>query len=284
MKVILSRKGCASQNGRLASPILPSNRIISLPIPSSKDTIKYSDLIIDDSTTYYSLISSLQQHNRMNQITSTDTCHVDPDIYPAILKRKIGWKPLFGQAGAAQTHIKEHNITVGDLFLFFGWFKHTIYQNNELIYDKTRPYSLHVLFGYFQIGKIITDLKKIKPWMEYHPHCNKISRQYYKNNCLYIAKDTLSCNSKISGAGVFHPFNENLVLTKKEKHGTYMSRSKWFFTNSYPFGRKIQITYHNELSWKDEYFQSASIGQEFILEETKSVENWAKSIIMDNIV
>ena len=40
-------------------------------------------------------------------------------IYPEIIKREKNWRPLFGQAGAAQTHPKDHSIKVGDLFLFF---------------------------------------------------------------------------------------------------------------------------------------------------------------------
>ena len=44
MKVILSRKGFDSQYGGMPSPILPDGTMLSLPIPSKDDNIKYSDL------------------------------------------------------------------------------------------------------------------------------------------------------------------------------------------------------------------------------------------------
>ncbi len=47
MKVILSRKGFDSQYGGKPSPILPDGRLISLPIPSQDDKLRYSDLSLD---------------------------------------------------------------------------------------------------------------------------------------------------------------------------------------------------------------------------------------------
>jgi len=40
------------------------------------------------------------------------------------------------------------------------------------------------------------------------------------------------------------------------------------------------MSYHSKKSWRQErYFQSAHIGQEFIIEDNENVENWAKSLI-----
>ena len=41
MKVILSRKGFDSSYGGTASPILPDGTLLSLPIPSKAETVKY---------------------------------------------------------------------------------------------------------------------------------------------------------------------------------------------------------------------------------------------------
>ena len=56
MKVILSRKGFDSEYGGYLSPILPNEQMISLPIPDSKDDIRYSGIKAGEST-YYDLKS-----------------------------------------------------------------------------------------------------------------------------------------------------------------------------------------------------------------------------------
>jgi len=88
-----------------------------------------------------------------------------------------------------------------------------------------------------------------------------------------MSKDNLTWNKKIPGAGVFK-FNKNLVLTKNG-----MSRSKWQLP---VFFKNIKITYHSKKSWKQNYFKSAEIGQEFIFEENNNVEKWAKKLIKNS--
>lgn len=282
MRVILSRKGFDSANGGIPSPILPyNNQLISLPIPSKEDSIAYSELLSKEYSNYYSIISSLQQHKRKHIIQPSDTCHLDPDIYP-IMDRSKNWKPLFGQIGASQTHLQDNFIGKNDLFLFFGWFRYTTLKNQSLSFDADRKYSLHVIFGYFQVEKILTKDSEIDSWMTYHPHIQSKTRFMNKTNCVYVAKDHLSWNKDLPGAAPFNYIDESLILTKKDKQGQYLSRSKWYFTAKHPFGKKIAITYHNKKSWQKDYFQSASIGQEFILEDCKEVEQWAKDIIQLN--
>jgi hypothetical protein len=89
-------------------------------------------------------------------------------------------------------------------------------------------------------------------------------------NTLYIARDKLTWNKNKPGTGIFK-FNKNLVLTKKG-----FSRAKWKLPK---FFKDVEISYHSDKSWKDGYFQSALIGQEFVIKDNKKVENWAKSII-----
>jgi hypothetical protein len=45
LKIILSRKGFDSSFGGYTSPILPDEKMFSLPL---KDNLRYSDLTIDD--------------------------------------------------------------------------------------------------------------------------------------------------------------------------------------------------------------------------------------------
>jgi hypothetical protein len=77
-------------------------------------------------------------------------------------------------------------------------------------------------------------------------------------------------SESLPGAGRFI-FNDQLVLTKKG-----LSRSKWVLPD---FFEDAEISYHHEESWKDGYFQSAAIGQEFVIKDDAKVEEWAKNLI-----
>lgn len=264
MKIILSRKGFDSQYGGFPSPILPDGRMISLPIPSSEDSTYYKDLKLDNKT-YYDLMRELGIN-----INSKATCHLDPDIYNEVLIRNKNWKPIFGQIGAAQSHLNNQNVGKGDLFLFFGSFRKTKSENGKLIFDLNHP-EIHAIFGYLQVEDIIKpNSNKILDWMKYHPHILLEKRRIKSNNSIYIARNKLSWSNKFPGAG-FLKFNENLVLTKKG-----LSKSKWNL-NSEIF-KNIKISYHFN-PWKENYFQSASKGQEFVIQDNKKVEEWAKNLI-----
>lgn len=272
MKVILSRKGFDSAYGGYPSPILTDRKLISLPIPSN-DITKYSDLELDDKKTYFDLMkqlnSRIKDNNGWHEINENTRCHLDPDIPTRIIQRKKDWKPCFGQINQAQSHLRKKGIKENDLFLFFGWFKKTICENGILQFDRSSP-DLHVIFGYLQIGEIMQVNNKIKihDWMQKHPHAIDEGRKNDPTNTIYIANDKLTWDESKSGAGVFR-FNENLVLTKEG-----FSRSEWELPT---FFKEVKISRHSERSWKEEgYFQSAPIGQEFIIEDNKEVQNWAK--------
>ncbi len=252
MKIILSRKGFDSENGGYPSPILPDGRLISLPIPS-EDGICYSELKLDDTTTYFDLINGL--NSNMNDIE----CHLDPDIYRNVTDRLVGWKPIFGQINGSQTHLMNEGVKEGDLFLFFGWFKQTILKNGKLEFDKSAP-DLHIIFGYLQIGKIlqVNNQTKIPDWMKYHPHARDEDRLKNPTNTVYVAADNLMWDNNTPGAGVFK-FSKELVLTKDG-----FSRSKWELPN---FFRNVKMSKHR---------------QEKVVEDNSDVENWAKELIKQN--
>lgn len=44
MKIVLSRKGFDSSFGGVASPILPDERLVSLPIPYQHSPVTYNDI------------------------------------------------------------------------------------------------------------------------------------------------------------------------------------------------------------------------------------------------
>jgi hypothetical protein len=217
-----------------------------------------------------------------HRLTKERKCHLDPDIREEVLlERKEGWKGCFGQANGAQTHL-EDKVNVGDLFLFFGWFNKTkIDKDGKLTFDfsQENKSGLHVIFGYLQIGDIIKvkDTHRLEEWMKCHPHIRgKSLKKYQNNNTIYVACEKLSLNglSSLPSAGVFD-FNDERVLTNTKL--SEPSRSKW---NLFPFSNKTKISYHPnpDKSWQKDYFQSASIGQEFVINAEGNVEDYEKVV------
>ena len=134
MKIILSRKGFDSQYGQIPSPILSDGTLLSLPIPSKMDPeVKFKDLHHGD-LSYYDII-------RMERV------------------------PSFGQEKAALRHLQNQNVGIGDVFLFFGWFRQTQYIDNRLVYTPNAP-DLHVIYGYFQVGGIINRMADVPAWLK----------------------------------------------------------------------------------------------------------------------
>lgn len=277
MKVILSRKGIDSTYGGFPSPILPDGTLLSIPIPSIGDKITYADLKTNLDLSYLDVMKQLRttisvpKTGRL-RLDENVECHLDPDLIFSCFPRKKGWRPLFGQIGQSETHLRNQQIGKGDLFLFFGWFRETEWHGNWLRYKRGSP-DLHIIFGYLQVEDVIhpIDDKNIPSWMEYHPHLANKLRRKHKTNAIYIASNKASWNSRIAGAGTL-TFHESLILTMQGK-----SRSIWhlptFFKNS-------KITYHSVNSWKpDGTFNSAKIGQEFVINGTEEIEEWAISLI-----
>src|SRR5262249_42398082 len=140
MKIILSRKGFDSSAGGHASPVLSDATMVSLPIPSRLDELAYADIAMtppsrdrrsrgDNGTSSRALpaVSSYAELIRAPDAGArlAGGAHLDPDLLAAARPRPVGWRPTFGQVGAAGGHLRNARVGVGDLFLFFGWFRHT---------------------------------------------------------------------------------------------------------------------------------------------------------------
>jgi hypothetical protein len=104
MKIILSRKGFDSVAGGVASPIFQTDdRLISLPIPANGGNgIPYEEIGFDDST-LGAMIADLTGERIWR--SSRKTAHLDPDLRRIARGRMPGWRPLFGQADRAQSHL-----------------------------------------------------------------------------------------------------------------------------------------------------------------------------------
>jgi len=302
MKVILSRKGFDSSSGGFASPVFDKKEMLSLPIPEVYDRggIGYDrlrlPLSIADKTgceTYKDLMSikiktqrtakSYFEHMKAQyKHKLTYLCHPDPDLLNYWgnefgSTEKEEWLPMFGQSDSAQTILSNEGVGEGDLFLFFGRFRHV----DTVGGLKFEGEDFHAIWGYMQVDKVISgDGVKCK-----HTHTDK----YYTNkkaNAIYIAKKNIDlpvCKG-MAGANVL-PFDEKRVLTDVDCNGNRRSVTKWK-VQEFMKDENLKISCHENTSFygirrderDKEYFQSVSRGQEFVFGATEEVSEWVKEV------
>ena len=282
MKLILSRKGFDSQSGGCPSPIFPDGTPYSLPIPGRNSKIRYRDIRHGD-TNIGKVVKDLTRRRKpKDRIGSRCRAHLDPDINrSAYSPRKRGWQPLFGQSGAAQGHLDNQKVGIGDLFLFFGLFQKIKKTSSGWCFVKDAP-KQHILWGWLQIGKIckVDELAKDElPWSRYHPHRHR-SRDRDSSNTLYVASRRLNLGGGpiAPGAGCFLKPHEPLVLTNPNGSGVTDWRLPRYF---YPDNGKSPLTDHPKLDrWRYDdqytYLQSVGRGQEFVLDldQYPGVTDW----------
>lgn len=267
MKIILSRKGFDSANGGIVSPIMEDGTLISFPIPS-KDKDTFDDLIYCDQS-YWKILTDLNYKGERN-------CHVDPDLSMDRRKNPIeGWRPIFGQRNSSSVYLTNNvGVKEGDLFLFFGNFHRVKFSGEKYQYIKKTGdfYSdrdLQVIWGYLQVGEIIKDPEKQTKYA-WHPHSFKY-RIDDNTNIMFVARERLSFNKDMPGAGVLK-YREDRVLTAKNcNKATWIKRSI-YDTHSIIGNRR------NSSKIVDGIYY-AGIWQELGLCETSECEEWAMSIV-----
>lgn len=284
IKVILSRKGFDSVAGRSPSPYFKDEgRLLSLPIPeeNNKNTINtgktYSDLYFDEQHSYLDIMKQLDIKGFDNKYV-----HLDPDINSSVLAhRDDNWNGIFGQSSNSQAHLKNQGVKVGDLFLFFGWFREAVEVKNQFKFipgtDK------HIIWGYLQVGEIenISNTGEYPDWKCEHPHYYYRNR---KNNTAYIASKSLSIKSDCKGHGVFK-FKDALVLTDL----TQTNRSIWKLPKYFHLSEGTKMSHHESLLtpklkpvWELEEnhcrLHSVGRGQEFVIDGDDRIISWVKSI------
>jgi len=197
--------------------------------------------------------------------------------------------PTLGQERIAQGHLQNKEVGVGDLFLFYGWFKRTCRENggNGGLRYEEHAEDMHVVFGWLQIGKVLTvGRDEIPNWLHYHPHFVN-ANLYGDNNTIYVARKKLTLNGKdsaIAGGGIFSQFNKALRLTAPDEHRRrYWRLPRWF----YPFGNRPRtpLTCHgNPHRWTlnndHVILRSVSPGQEFVFDtgEYPEAVGWIRSL------
>lgn len=265
MKLILSRKGFDSSSGGMPSAIFPDNTIITFPIPDNNSSIRYGDIATPKGN-LGNLVSSLSK----GRIAPGQGAHLDPDVIRSSLPRTRGWKPLFGQSGQAQSHLRNNKVGPGDVFLFFGLFRRVESINGVFTWAKdTKP--CHVIWGWMQVEKAIP-LGQTQPsamkWAHYHPHWH---RENDSNNTLYTGTRQLHWNNEstsLPGTGVFTHYSNALQLTAPNAPGV----SLWHVPSwLYPSKNRNPLTYHSDPKrWKKRKhlteLTAVARGQEFVLD------------------
>jgi Nucleotide modification associated domain 3 len=267
MKIILSRKGFDSGTGGVASPIFPSGELRSIPIPEpipDHHSKRYQEIRAGDHP-LGSIVSDLTR----GKIQPETFAHLDPDLDAGSIPRLQNWRPIFGQAGAAEKHLQNQGVKEGDVFVFYGWFRQVELVSGKYRYVSAAP-DLHVIFGWLQVEQRLSvdSLSEIPAWARDHPHCK--DRKYNPLDSIYISTNHLHLpGTDISkpGAGVFHKFTPELQLTAPHQSKSIWQLPAWF----YPREPSSSLSYHRNLNrWKLDgdrvLLQSVGRGQEFVLD------------------
>jgi hypothetical protein len=242
------------------------------PLPASNKRVRFSDI------EFKHPIGKTVEDLTKGRIKASDVIHFDPDLRRDSLRRKAGWRALFGQAFAAQSHLNQHSVGVGDIFLFFGWFREVEVDGGLYRFKRGAP-DRHVLFGWLEIGEVWPlgmDRTAAPDWADQHPH---ITAEFEPSNTIYVAAE------KRNSAGAFPKVTEQLVLTRPGANRSSWRMPKWF----HPMGKKSCLSYHsNPTRWTLEedyaYLTSVGRGQEFVLDtkDYPEAKDWASRLIADN--
>ncbi len=280
MKIIFSRKGFDSASGGMASPILPDGSLYWLPIPEEGGNFYYSDIHHGEST-LGDIVSQLSDE----RLAPDTTAHLDPDIRIDYIPHSSDWRPIFGQCGAAQGHLENQGVQVEDIFLFYGWFRHTEYRNGRLVFQKADS-GRHIFFAWMQIGQIIPvkERSRVPSWANHHAHVAR--KPVHKNDTIYLAtKELVSPGKSLNraGYGCFLKESEERVLTQPGETRSVWRLPHWF----YPDGMSRKpLSYHNDpdrwtCSADGVTLRTAARGQEFVLncDEYPEAMDWVIGLI-----
>ena len=222
IKIVLSRKGCDTVTGKIASPIF-ENKFVSIPIPvNQKESEAYSN--------HNSNIDSNLKY-KYDNILDEKTKDIIENIYPGWLKENefCHYDPCFkdgegyiGQCGPNATYLEnafKDKTTV--IFLFFGRFHEVIKESDKY---KLNPETsdIHMIWGYLIVNERIcnNDIKESYKW---HPH----SADYYSNQDDVNTKN--NPNYLFKGNGGILPYNESRILTflEQRKNNKPTAMSIW---------------------------------------------------------
>jgi hypothetical protein len=293
VQLVLSRKGFDAGWGGRPSPILPDGRLLSIPIPEPRPAgsgVAYAHLRVPGENASYARLlrrlgiravrypAAAYRGERGGSVVRVPLerarAHLDPDLEAATTERAPGWRPAFGQIGGAQRHLAGREVGPGDLFLFFGWFRATrTLPRQRLVYDGP---DLHVLWGWLEVEEVVPVTEETElGWA--HPHLDgRHLQRYARHNTLYLARERLTLEPRLPGAGVFTHFDPLLQLTAGGS-----SRRVWDLPMAFhPDRTPAPLSWHGPRRWRrngDRAILDTVRGQEFVVPVTPGIRAWLRA-------
>lgn len=282
MKIILSRKGFDSGNGRVASPLFDDGSAVSLPIPGGRRSPVRFGQLTAPGTPHDGDLGALAGMLTRGRIDAEHRCHLDPDLTADNGPEVPGWQAAFGQVGAAQRHLDYERVGRGDLFLFFGWFRSVERVGDKWRYRRDAP-DVHRLFGWLQVGEILrvgedTEAARTShPGLARHPH---VWGWWDHTNTIHLAAPRLELRGAPAGtpgAGLFGPDpGGTLQLTAEDAR----TRSEWIVPRGFRpgEGRKGLSFHRDRARWttrrRQTRLRSVARGQEFVVDADDESTDW----------
>jgi hypothetical protein len=279
MKIVFSRKGFDSQYGGIPNAVLPDGTLVSFPIEDKKSIITAEGVRRGGHT-----VGEMVEQLTGGRISRTYRAHLDPDLDAASYPRRPGWRPVLGQTGSSLAHLRNQRVTVGDLFLFFGWYQPVERVASRWGYVRGVP-PVHVLWGWLHVGATYahTDVQAdAVEWLAYHPHLQRSAR---KQHTLFAASDALHVDGRrVPGGGYFPVFSPRRVLSAPGENMSVWRMPSWM----HPAANHARFSYiHDQSRWKqaggETRVQTVGKGQEIVMTtpERGLVECWLGEIFAD---
>lgn len=239
MRIVFSRKGFDSSSGGGPSPIMDGVPL-SLPIPAgAASRTTYGDLGLGEHASRAS----------RGRLGDGDLCHHDPMFSD---DGQFAGQCLFGQCGAAQTHLERQGVGVGDVFVFFGLFA-----------EEATGEPHHRIFGYLKVEEILR-LEHGAPQELVdagHPHALAM---HHRNDCIWRGEGRVASHA-----------SETLRLTVPGGPPSLWQRPDWL--------KRGGLSYHDrEDRWlRGGRLRSVARGQEFVADigRRKAPREWLARVI-----
>lgn len=215
---------------------------VSLPIPAGAAS----------RTTFGDLgIGELAAKASRGKLGANDLCHHDPMFLKA---QDGGHTCVFGQCGAAQTHLERQGVGLGDVFVFFGLFAEE---------ETGEPH--HRIFGYLRVEEIYPLGEGAPDWAIdiAHPHALAM---HHSNDVIWRGEGRTAARAR-----------DALRLTVPGGPPSIWQRPDWL--------KRGGLSYHDRADrWlRNGQLRSVARGQEFVADvgRRKAPREWLDRVIAE---
>jgi hypothetical protein len=280
VKVIFSRKGFDSQYGKIPNAVLPDQTLVSFPIEDPKSVVKADEVRRGGEP-----IGVIVEQLTGRRIQRSYPAHLDPDLDASAYPRMPGWRPVLGQTGSSLGHLGKQGVGVGDLFLFFGWYRQLERHGSTWSFAPGSP-AMHTLWGWLHVGAchLHTDVpQNAAKWLAYHPHLQRSAR---RRHLLYVGSDHLEVAGRaVAGGGYFPRFAAWRVLSAPGENMSRWRLPGWM----HPEAGQVRFSYiHDPTRWSrtdagSAIVQTVGKGQEIVMtaEKTAPLDQWLAMLFED---